>query len=225
MDVTAPLDHVIARFARRVIDAIARYSRRPYLEFMFTGMGRIAKSTGKVSSRHIHYADAVMQRLDLDGRARKEAIQWFVQGRDERADFHQLAARCTGRTIPALARMTIESFVAIAEIEPSSTANRTLHFLASLIGADAASVQGKRRVIVEQRQALDTARHILGVAPDADLDTQKRAYRQLTSRYHPDKLPTNATLQEREYAVQRTIEIRTAWETLQDASATNWNAT
>lgn len=219
MDANSPSDQLIARLARRIVHAFARRTRRAHLHFMFAGMGRIAKSTGKVTSRHIAYAEAVMQRLDLDRRTRRVAIHWFQQGRDEAADFHQLAARCNTRETPALQRMSVESLVAIAELEPAHAANRTLHFLASLIGADTTSVQGRRHAIIEQRQALDAARHVLGVDPHADLDTQKRAYRQLASRYHPDKLSANATQQEREHAIQRTIEIRVAWETLQAATA------
>jgi preprotein translocase subunit Sec63 len=65
-----------------------------------------------------------------------------------------------------------------------------------------------------ERRLLEAARYVLGVDAAATAKEQKHAYRQLASRYHPDKLGPGATPDEREYALRRSIEIREAWETL-----------
>ena len=208
----------LARFSRWLVHAWAHRARKPHLAFMFTGMGRIAKSSGSVSPGHVAYTEEVMRRLHLTGAARKDAITWFRQGRDGGADFHALADRCNQQDAASLARMCLESFVAIAELVPAAAANRTLHFLASLIGLDATAVQRRRHVVTDRKRIIEQACHVLGVAVDAGLADQKRAYRQLASRYHPDKLPAQASPRERDYAQQRTIEIRSAWEVLQAAA-------
>jgi len=166
-----------------------------------------------------------MARLNITGSEREQAIAWFRSGRDGKAGLHQLAARCnagSGRTRSrdALALMCLESFVAIAGVQPDTAANRTVHFLASLIGCEAATTQREQRAEhqrEQQREELNkAARSTLGVTADADMEEIKRAYRQLASRYHPDKLPANASEDEREFAVRRSIEVRSAWEFLLD---------
>lgn len=219
MELAAPVDRLFSRAAERLLNAWVRHTRKPHLEFMFAGMGRIAKSTGSVTPQHIAYAEAVMHRLNLRGRARDRAIQWFRQGRDGDADFHQLATRCNNRTAAVLSRMSLESFVGIAGAEPGAAANRTLHFLGSLIGVDPAEISQRRRTQDAEQRRVNEARQILGVDPSAPPEVQKRAYRQLASRYHPDKLAPNATLKERDYAMRRSIEVREAWETLQKVAA------
>ncbi len=210
-----PLASFFAVLAEHLLNAWVRHTRKPHLEFMFAGMGRIAKSSGAVTPTHIAFAEEVMQRLQLSGSARETAIQWFRQGRDGDADFHQLAARCNSKPTAALSRMSVQSFVGISGIEPGTGSNRTLHFLASLIGAEAVDVQRQCKIRDEEFRQLAAARHILGIEATSTLEKQKRAYRQLASRYHPDKLTTNAKLQERAYATQRSIEVREAWEFLQ----------
>lgn len=145
-----PIDSLLERLAQRLLTAWVRHTRRPYLEFMFADMGRIARSSGHVTPEYIAYGEAVMMRLNITNAEREQAIAWFRSGRDGNADLHQLAARCNagvGRTknrdMPA--RMCLESFVAIAGVEPDTAANRTVHFLASLIGQDAANAQREHR--------------------------------------------------------------------------------
>ncbi len=52
--------------------------------------------------------------------------------------------------------------------------------------------------------------HVLGVAPDADLETIRKAHRKLARQYHPDLNPGDAAAEERFKEVSR------AWEVLQD---------
>jgi DnaJ like chaperone protein len=214
-----PIDSLLERLAQRLLSAWVRHTRKPHLEFMFAGMGRIARSSGHVTPEHIAYVEAVMRQLNLRGKHREQAIGWFRSGRDGNADLHQLAARCNagggGRNSrDALARMSLESFVAIAGVEPQTATNRTVHFLASLIGLDAATAQRHHRLEQKRADQIDAARATLGVAPDASLEDIKRAYRLLASRHHPDKLSTNASPDEREFALRRSIEVRAAWEFL-----------
>jgi hypothetical protein len=52
----------------------------------------------------------------------------------------------------------------------------------------------------------------LGIAPSADEDDIKRAYRALAKRYHPDRVP----VERREWARMRMAQINVAYETLSD---------
>jgi curved DNA-binding protein CbpA len=51
---------------------------------------------------------------------------------------------------------------------------------------------------------------VLGVTPDADLDTIRKAYRKLARQNHPDLNPGDAPAEERFKEISR------AWEVLQD---------
>ena len=57
---------------------------------------------------------------------------------------------------------------------------------------------------------------ILGVAKDADDGTIKKAYRSLSLKYHPDKIPINATEEDREIFKTYFLLVQLAYETLSD---------
>lgn len=55
----------------------------------------------------------------------------------------------------------------------------------------------------------------LDLRSPANLSQVKKAYRRMVSRYHPDRLPRNATAAEIKHAEQRMVEMRNALEVLQ----------
>ncbi|MCP5179453.1 MAG: DnaJ domain-containing protein [Pseudomonadales bacterium] len=211
----SPLNRLLQQMAERY----AARSRHAHMRLLFTGMGRIAKSAGRVTAAHIAYAKAVMERLDCTPRDRARAIAWFNEGKEGDVDFHQMASRCLRRQSPVLDGLVLEAFAAIAALEPTPAANRTLHLLASLLGRSAAAIASDRATAQREQGELANARAVLGVAADVDEEGIRRAYRQLAKRHHPDLLPLDASREQRESAVARTIEIRGAYERLRQATA------
>jgi uncharacterized Ntn-hydrolase superfamily protein len=61
---------------------------------------------------------------------------------------------------------------------------------------------------------LDQAREVLGVRADDGPEVIRLAYRRRVARWHPDRLPPEATSEERAAAEQRTWQLREALETL-----------
>ena len=65
---------------------------------------------------------------------------------------------------------------------------------------------------------LDRAYQVLGVSPDVDDTTLKRAYRRLMSENHPDKLASKGLPESmREMAEQKTQEITHAYDLIKQA--------
>ena len=63
---------------------------------------------------------------------------------------------------------------------------------------------------------LEQAYQVLDLPTAADLKSVKTAYRRLVARYHPDRLGPDANANQHQYAQQRMIEIREAFELLEE---------
>ncbi len=209
---------LFVHFGERMAFAWARRALQPHLHFLFSSLGRIAKSSGQVIPEHILYAEAVLERLGCNGRDRDRAIAWFNEGKSEEADFHQLAVNCNTRPASRLHSLVLDCMVHMFEIKPTPAANRSLHFLGSLLGFEAARVTTRRNEVHLQQTALHQARQILGIHEGATIQQLRLAYRQLASRHHPDKLGPEASAEEQEHAVSRSVEIRAAYDLLLQAT-------
>ena len=53
---------------------------------MFTVMGRIAKLDGRVSENEVRYASAIMTLMGLDSHCRRQAIDYYEQGKQPNTD-------------------------------------------------------------------------------------------------------------------------------------------
>jgi DnaJ like chaperone protein len=202
------------RGARQLVRAFARSAQRPYLRYCFCAMGRISKSCGRVTEAHIAYAERLMHEFGFGRRDRLAAIGWFGEGKSGNADFHRLANACNRKPQDALAELVLECLVHTAHIETSAAANRTLKLLTSLLKVDNPTLLQKQALVAQTCNAEARAREVLGVPEDASAQAIKRAYRTLASRYHPDKLGRDAREAERAYYQQRSVEIRNAYDTL-----------
>jgi len=202
----------------RLAFAWARRALQPHLHFLFSSLGRIAKSSGQVTPTHILYAEAVLARLGCKGRDRARAIEWFNEGKSGEADFHQLALHCNTRPTSRLHPLVLDCLVHMFEINATPAANRSLHFLGSLLGFESARITTKRDEVHREQTTLNQARQVLGLNDGATPRQIRLAYRQLASRHHPDKLGRDASTQEQEQAVAHSVEIRAAYDLLLQAT-------
>lgn len=207
-----------ARLGEMLAFAWARRALQPHLHFLFSSLGRIAKSSGQVLPVHIVYAEAVLSRLGCRGRARSPAIDWFNEGKRGEADFHQLAVHCNARPTSRLHPLVLDCMVHMYEIQATPAANRSLHFLGSLLGFEASRITTKRDEVHEAQASMNQARGVLGLDEGATPKQIRLAYRQLASRHHPDKLGPDASAKEQEHAVARSVEIRAAYDVLLQAT-------
>lgn len=207
-----------ARLGEKLAFAWARRALQPHLHFLFSGLGRIAKSSGQVLPEHILYADAVLFRLGCKGRARARAIEWFNEGKTGEADFHQLAVHCNATPTSRLHSLVLDCMVRMYEIKATPAANRSLHLLGGLLGFEAARISTKRDEVLLEESSINQARAVLGLDEGATSKEIRLAYRQLASRHHPDKLRPDASAKEQEHAVTRSVEIRAAYDVLLQAT-------
>lgn len=198
----------------------SRLRRSPPLKgnvLLFVMLGRLAKSNGRVSPAHIQAARAEMQRLHLDERAQRGAIDAFNRGKTGadglRAPLRQLADD------PAQGRVLLQACWRMARAE-GPVANRE-HELILLWGGwlgwtreAVAELDGGRRqdAPISRSGAYQEALRLLGVRSDSEPEVIKRAYRRLLSRHHPDKLAgAGASAEQVREATERTRELHAAY--------------
>lgn len=214
-------------------DQLDKVGRLPdaYLRVLFESMGHLAKIDGRVSEDEIRAARRIMHRLGLKPAQVRNAIRWFEEGKRKN---YPLASRITElkrnhasrKGLRQLfVRLLIEVSVAKTPVRPRERAmiwsvcesldigRVDLAQIEAMIRAQKGFRHSPQGNLDEQR--LRAAYAVLGVRADADNDEIKRAYRRLTSRYHPDKLsgdnPNELELKE---AQKKTREVRKAYEML-----------
>jgi DnaJ like chaperone protein len=208
----------------------------PHLKYLFAAMGTLAKANGIVRKAHIDAAERLMRRLQLDTAGRKQAIDWFNQGKTSNIRFNRLARECLGadaREI-ALRNLMLESMCEIAAITPTPPVLGQLKQLGTALGfskgrvgevfgeahvqvprVDMPQESAKSTVPREVLQAADT----LSVSVDEPLEGVKRAYRRLVSRCHPDKLGAHASADAVSNAQREMIALREALEVMEHFKA------
>lgn len=202
---------------------------------LFSIMGHLAKSDGRVSADEIALAEAVMDRMALTPDKRRVAMNLFNEGK--RADFpldqviDEFNALC-GRQ-RAIKRMFIEILLSAAfaddRLDPAE--NTVIEYVAKRIGFSAVEYRAAVAMITAARDFF--SRHgprgagaappgpevvnrdytVLGIEPGATDDEVKRAYRRLMNQHHPDKLVSKGMPEEMlQVATERTREIRAAYD-------------
>lgn len=209
-----------------------------FVEPLFALLGAVAKADGRVSEAEIAVAERLMTRMGLNEALRRRAIARFNAGKQ--ADFDvapaigDLKHWCGGRRHLAYPLLDVVADTVLAEGAPSPAKFRILRQLAwalrfsdfeiAMLLAAKGYVWGAGSTGPRQRPDDGAAPRratqgpdpyaVLGVPPDADAATVKRAYRKLISEHHPDRLgglPEDL----RRRAEERARDINAAYERIQ----------
>jgi DnaJ like chaperone protein len=191
-------------------------TQKIFFDATFTIMGHIAKVDGRVSEQEIEMARRLMKELRLTKKQESEAQSCFNRGKQPDFDLQHMLTILQKelRHHPALLKLFIDLQYRAAQIDGLShkkqqvintillemgfaPLNRQYRFYEDF-GNDSShqktrqqyssSGAGYQQKTSSSKGRLEHAYAILGVSPNTNKQDLKRAYRQLMSRNHPDKL-------------------------------------
>ena len=239
------IGHMFDKARSRKMAWFANQRERQSLFFAttFEVMGHLNKSKGHVTQADIQVASLFMVRMNMHGDSRAAAQQAFRVGKADnyplREKMRQFRSVCFGRF--DLIRMFLEIQIQAAFADGSLHPNEreVLYVIAEELGISRMQFDQFLRMMqggahfgdgYQQQQSgggwqqaqrgptLEDACNVLGVKPDADATTIKRAYRKLMSEHHPDKLVAKGLPPEMmEMAKQKAQEIQKAYELIKEA--------
>ncbi|WP_299490791.1 co-chaperone DjlA [uncultured Shewanella sp.] len=215
--------------------ANAANRQRLFFNTTFSVMGHVAKASGQVTQNDIRIATALMDQMQLQGEARKEAQEAFRQGKAD--DFDVKEKLKTFRMIAMGRRELVQMFLEIqiqtalsdAQLEPSE------HAVLLVIAQELGCSQAQLDALLARWQAefkfhqsggstnkttIEDAYSILGVSKDTSNQDIKRAYRKLMNEHHPDKLVAKGLPPEMmELAKKKAQDIQTAYDKVKSERA------
>ncbi|MBT9432417.1 co-chaperone DjlA [Candidatus Sodalis endolongispinus] len=206
----------------------------------FQVMGHLTKSKGRVTEADIVNANRLMTRMQLNDALKSAAQEAFREGKDSdfplRSRLREFRQVCFGRF--DLIRMFLEIQIQAAFADGSLHPNerQVLYVIAEELGISRGQFDqflsmmeggaqfggqqesyqgGYRQPGRSQGPTLEDACKVLGVSPQDEGTTIKRAYRKLMSEHHPDKLVAKGLPPEMmEMAKQKTQAIQQAYDLL-----------
>lgn len=206
----------------------------------FQVMGHLTKSKGRVTEADIVNANRLMTRMQLNDALKSAAQEAFREGKDSdfplRGRLREFRQVCFGRfdLIRMFLEIQIQAAFADGLLHPNE--RQVLYVIAEELGISRGqfdqflsmmeggaqfggqheSYQGSyRQPGRAQGPTLEDACKVLGVRPQDDGPTIKRAYRKLMSEHHPDKLVAKGLPPEMmEMAKQKTQAIQQAYDLL-----------
>lgn len=188
-------------------------------ELLFTVLGRLAKSNGQVGPEHIQQAREEMASLGLGDQAQRRAIEAFNRGRDGRASLRPYLRGLQRKPAAAEGLLRAGWRMIWADYRDHPVERELLLDWGRWMGWPARRVQAlsdeyepRRRPLARPDDHYQRALSLLGVAPGAQPDDVKRAYRRLLSKHHPDKLEgAGASAGQVEAATERTRQLHDAY--------------
>ncbi|WP_028471253.1 co-chaperone DjlA [Neptunomonas japonica] len=207
----------------------------------FAVMGKVAKADGRVTEEEIQFARDVMARMNLPEERRREAMEYFSEGKDAAFDIADVL-KPLSRVIQSQASVKImfveiqlQVAMADGQMEPSELAVvQEVCTLLRMSGAEMAALMSRMQAQQAfQQQSYQQHQHfqqaseqgllkeaygVLGVK-DSDSEADiKKAYRRLMSQHHPDKLVAKGLPPEMmQLAKEKTQEIQAAYDRVKTA--------
>lgn len=210
----------------------------------FAVMGKVAKADGQVTEDEIRFATDVMDRMNLSGARRQEAIDHFNMGKAEVFELasvlNPLVRYIQNRTAVKIMFIEIQLQVAMADGELSAAELAVIQQVCALLRMSADEMaalmarmqaqqaffqhsysqhqQGQFRQPADDHVLLSEAYGVLGVSAKASDAEVKKAYRRLMSQHHPDKLVAKGLPAEMmQLAKEKTQEIQAAYDRIKSA--------
>ncbi|MBF0470340.1 MAG: co-chaperone DjlA [Gammaproteobacteria bacterium] len=208
----------------------------------FAVMGAVAKADGHVSSHEIAMARQIMDQMQLNAEQREIAQKLFNEGKQPQFPLddavEQLRQECHRRRNLLRMFLEIQIHAAFADGTMEEREREILLHIATILGFSAKEFQLMERMVAavysfHQRQEganrgrgkgvvsaseLQAAYELIGVSSQASDDEVKRAYRQLMSRHHPDKLVSKGLPEEMmKMATIKTQEIKSAYDLIRQS--------
>lgn len=232
------LGHMVDRFLSGLSGS--NRTRDAFFCALFSTIGQISKVDGRVTKEEIAAAEALMQRLQLNDRERRQAIRFFQLGKDPDFDLYgtlqEFARHSKLRYELRIMFMELLLEAALSDGKLSVGEDAILErvrtvlkipinvFIAMLRAREAEpqpqpqTGSHNRRPAVNQSQSLSQSYAALGLKAEASAQEVKRAYRKLVSQYHPDKLSSQGLPDEvMEMAKRRVREINTAYDRIKSS--------
>jgi len=230
------IGHMVDRFLSGLSGS--NRTRDAFFCALFSTIGQISKADGRVTKKEIAAAEALIQRLKLNDKERRQAIYYFQQGKNPNFDLHgtlqEFATHSKLRYELRIMFMELLLEAAVSDGELSVAEDAILErvrtvlkipinvFIAMLRArqAEPQPQPGSRshRPSVNQPQSLSQSYAALGLKAEASAQEVKRAYRKLVSQYHPDKLSSQGLPEEvMDMAKRRVREINAAYDRIKSS--------
>ncbi|MDU8544564.1 TerB family tellurite resistance protein [Pseudomonas syringae group sp. J248-6] len=186
---------------------------------LFVLLGRLAKSDGRVLASHINQARTEMRRLNLNEADQLRAINAFKRGRDGADGLRSYLRGLHGQPDTAEELLRACWRMAWADGKASRVERELIGVWGMWLGwtgpqveALAADHDPMKRSPVSSGDDYKSAMTLLGIKPDTDPSSIKRAYRRLLSRHHPDKVAgSGANPQQVRVATDKTSQLHNAY--------------
>jgi len=194
---------------------------------MFALLGRIAKLDGRVTQGEVSYASTIMTLMGMRAHQRRQAINYFEQGKLPNTDVMQFVFLLIKQIGP---RSTLARLFLRVQIR-NSFVKGDMRLKEKVLLRDIADILGYNKVeflnicgelqgyidteMPKARNFLKNAYQVLNLEPGVADGEIRRAYLRLMSRYHPDKLVTDDLSEDSlKKAQEKSMAIRTAYETV-----------
>lgn len=223
------LGHLYDKKSAQLSGIIGKGANRQALFFntTFAVMGHVAKASGQVTENDIRIATMLMDQMQLEGEARKEAQKAFNEGKA--SDFDVKACLKTFRIISMGRRELLQMFLEIqiqtalsdAELDPKE------HAILLTIAQELGYSRSQLDELLKRWQAefnfhrggggsqtsISDAYDLLGLSESSSDQEVKRSYRKLMNEHHPDKLVAKGLPEEMmELAKRKAQDIQAAYD-------------